>query len=66
MHFQAIGSAPGTGGQGLAAEKVRTPVVPEPSTPCQQTVRSLHPGDPLLQDSSGDWLHMSLISSALV
>lgn len=37
MHFQGIGSTPGTGGQCLAAEKVRTPLVLEPSTPCQQT-----------------------------
>lgn len=40
MHFQAIGSTPETGGQGLATEKVRTPLVLEPSTPCQQTVFS--------------------------
>ena len=65
-HFQAIGSTSGTGGQGLDAEKVRTPLVPEPSTPCQQIVLSLHSGDHFLQDSSGDWLQTSLISLALV
>lgn len=63
MYFQAVGSTAVTGGQGLNAEKVRTSLILEPSTPCQL---SLHSGDYFLQDRSSDWLQASLSSLALV
>ena len=66
MHFQAIGFTAGTGGQGLDTEKVRTPLVSEPNTPCQQAALFLCSGDHFLEDSSSDWLQTSLISLALV
>lgn len=59
-------STPGTGGQGLDAEKVKTLLVLGPRTPLQLTVLSLHSGDCFLQDKSNDWLQTSLISLALM
>lgn len=50
----------------MDAEKVRTLLVLEPSTPCQLTVLSLHSGDSFLQDRSSVWLQTSLISLALM
>lgn len=65
MHFQVVGSTPGTRGQGLDAEKVRTLLLAEPRTPSQQTALSLLSGNHLLQDNSSDWLQMSLMSLVL-